>query len=125
MKKQTQNSLEYPNLLIFWLALTALIFTSSSLAAPSITRVSAEPVVFSNDQNVTVTFQLDQSAQVTLSIYDARGYLVWIQNSSSELTAGDHQLVWEGATIFEQPLIPEAYYYTTYGNRCSGSKQCL
>jgi parallel beta-helix repeat protein len=60
--------------------------------------------------STTIRFAVPQASQVTLQIYDIRGALVKTLVSGN-LTAGRHQMVWDGVNASGQPVASGVYLY--------------
>ena len=82
--------------------------------ALSISGVSHVPKALDTSKNnsVTIQYALDESAQVTLNIFDDRELLIRKIDSADKLKPGTHQFVWDGRDQANRPVPAEAYHYT-------------
>ena len=96
------------------IAFAVLLFTSSIVSAIQIDQVSHEPIVIlpKQKQKTTVRFNLSESAEVTLNIYDGRELLIRTVNSKGPLSQGSHTLRWDGKDQAGRRVPAEAYHYT-------------
>lgn len=79
----------------------------------AITAVTLDRSEFKpGDQPIRIRFMIDQSAQVQLSLYDARNVLVYQSKAEQWLPAGEHSLYWKGQNQQGKPVMPEVYLYT-------------
>jgi len=118
----------YLHTLLAMLACSGLLLPFAAVAqqakqeqkAPLISNVTAEPKIFHQGDEIEFGFRVDQPAQVTLNVYDARGYLVWSKRNKKNLAAGEHKIIWNGKAKRNKLLIPEAYYYTISASNKAG-----
>lgn len=62
--------------------------------------------------NVTIGFDLSESAHVTLSIFDAREWLIREINSEAALAPSRHTMIWNGKDNAGRDVPPGVYHYT-------------
>jgi len=104
------------------LALT-ILFGAGAAPAMEIAFVRHEPATFDprRGESARILFRLSDPAQVTLSIYDARDLRVCEIGTKEILSAGDHELRWDGRDAHGHPVPPEAYAYTLEAQPRSGA----
>lgn len=110
-------------ILIINLVYPAVAYSGESKADElQITGVSADPFAFnpSKQQSVKVRFHLNQPANVTLNIYDARDKLIRQIASKGMLASDDNRLLWDGKDRNGRTVVPEAYHYTLEAKDKSG-----
>lgn len=73
-----------------------------------------------NDQ-VTIRFELSQSARVTLNLFDGRDLLIRKISNNLPQGAGEHSVVWDARDQDGRPVPPGAYHYTLVAETESGS----
>ncbi|MCP4490585.1 MAG: hypothetical protein GY820_25210 [Gammaproteobacteria bacterium] len=90
-----------------------LYLIHSSALALSLQSVSMEPRAFNpaEHSSIVLRFALDEEARVILNIYDTYEHLVGSVKSSRALSAGEHQLIWDGRDLAGQALSAGAYHY--------------
>jgi FlgD Ig-like domain len=67
---------------------------------------------------VAVRFNLNEPAEVTLSVFDGRDHRVY--QASEKVAAGDHAMSWNGQDASGKPVPPEAYSYTLTAKNAKG-----
>ena len=91
-----------------------------------ITGVSADRTVYQlGDQPIAIRFHINQPATVQLHLYDARDYRIRTVASPDILSAGDHQLTWQGRSDQGDPVPPEAYVYTLTAHPAKGGEPVI
>jgi flagellar hook assembly protein FlgD len=70
---------------------------------------------------VAVRFNLNEPANVVLSVFDGRDHRVY--QAGEEVAAGDHALSWKGQDASGKPVPPEAYSYTLTAKTCAGMRR--
>lgn len=97
-------------------AITALLLcvNASIVHALSIQHVSHQPKLleFKSHSKVSVSYTLDEPANVALNIYDDRDILINTIKSSGLNQKGSHKLIWKGNDFKGRRVPPEAYKYT-------------
>jgi hypothetical protein len=74
--------------------------------------------------STTIRFSVPEAGQTTLQIYDLRGALVKTLISGT-LTAGRHQIVWNGKNANGQPVASGVYLYRMQAGSFVQTKQML
>jgi hypothetical protein len=96
--------------------------TNASAAKSSLVisqvRVDRERIDPVKNEVVAVRFNLNEPANVVLSIFDGRDRLVYSANDEAE--AGDAALTWNGQDTTGKPVPPEAYSYTLTAKNAKG-----
>lgn len=90
---------------------------------PAVTRMNNNyPNPF--NPSTTISFSLKEDSDVTLSIYNIRGELV---NTlvNEDLTAGSHQVVWEGKDSTLRPVASGVYFYKMRAGRYTSTKKMI
>lgn len=77
----------------------------------TISGVSTDRIVISENQPVSIRFNLSKEAQAGVRIYDSQNYLVRNIGSSDGLIAGDHELIWDGKDSQGRWVNGDVYYY--------------
>lgn len=103
-------------LVLIWLG----IATSSN--ALQITHVMPERNYLQQPGEGTlgIRFSISEPAQITLNIYDARGYLMRSVGGNALLKAGKHEVEWDGKDDAGRVLSPGVYNYTIEGTDAAG-----
>jgi hypothetical protein len=94
-------------------AVTASATKGLAISAPfRLTQVNADRVRFDpkKNQRVRIRYTLDDAADVSLHMYDGRNHLIY-RSDVQTVTAGDHELAWDGKDSAGDPVPPEAYSY--------------
>lgn len=112
--------------LYFTIACMAIQMAGVAYAAPDESLVisgvhSNNNVVIGDEKSVTIKFNINVPAEVTLNIYDARNRLIREISSSGILPAEDHELVWDVLSVHGERVPPGAYYYTLTAKDESGA----
>ncbi len=103
---------------------------------PDVTSVKDErsfPVAFRLEQNypnpfnpsTTINFALPQQAQVTLEVYNMLGQRVATLVSGEELTAGHHNVVWNGRNQMGYPVASGVYIYRIQAGDFTDAKRMM
>lgn len=92
---------------------------SNSTLVISQVRVDRERIDPTKNETVSVRFNLNEPASVTLSVFDGRDRLVY--SAGDEIAAGDGALSWNGHDTTGQPVPAEAYSYTLTAKNAKGS----
>lgn len=72
------------------------------------------------EEALGIRFSISEPAQITLHIYDARGYLMRSVGGEELLQAGSHAVEWDGKDDAGRALPPGAYHYTIEGIDAAG-----
>lgn len=101
------------NLIVSILTIPLWLAASQSFAV-QITHVSHEPLLFDpqHDESALIRFRTSDRAQVMVKLYDGRDLLIRALGNKQVLTAGDHEIRWDGKDQAGNPVPPEAYHYT-------------
>lgn len=83
-------------------------------AGLELSNVYHEPAAIepARGEKATLHFRLSEPARVEAQLFDGRDVRVRLIESTGELAAGDHTLVWDGRDARDRPVPPEAYVYT-------------
>lgn len=86
-----------------------------------IAQVRADRMAFdpAKQESVTLRFNLNEPADVTLSVYDGRDHQVYRQEAK-HFDAGDQSVRWNGMDEQGHPVPPEAYAYTLTAKNSHG-----
>lgn len=94
--------------------------TALAAAQLQLTQVAADRAVLQQGLDVvSISFRLNDSAKVTVKIFDARDALIW-QQTMEALPTGQHAVSWSGTNQQGQQVSPEAYYYVVEATSVSG-----
>ncbi len=99
----------------------------------SVDEKRALPVAFRLEQNypnpfnpsTTINFALPQQAQVTLEVYNMLGQRVATLVAGEELTAGHHNVVWNGRNQMGNPVASGVYIYRIQAGDFTDVKKML
>jgi FlgD Ig-like domain len=91
--------------------------SKSSLVIAQV-RLDRERIDPAKHDVVAVRFNLNEPANVTLSVFDGRDHRVY--QASEDVAAGDHALNWNGRDASGQAVPPEAYSYTLTAKNANG-----
>jgi FlgD Ig-like domain len=91
--------------------------TKSSLVISQV-RLDRERIDPAKNETVVVRFNLNEPANVMLSVFDGRDHLVY--SASGDVAAGDGTFNWNGRDTTGQPVPPEAYSYTLTATNAKG-----
>lgn len=99
-----------------------LLLGSTCAGAIEIRQVQADRIRFdpAKDEQVTITFELDTAAAVTMHWYDGLDRAVRTLGPA-DLTAGVHKLAWDGRTDAGKPAAAEAYVFTLDATAADGT----
>ncbi len=89
-------------------AVKAVVAPSSSVPDASVLSVSAAPNPF--NPRTTIVLNLPRAGEASLRVFDLRGRLVRTLHEGS-LTAGRHELVWQGDDDTGRALASGVYFY--------------
>jgi len=92
-------------------------------AVPAVTRMNNNyPNPF--NPSTTISFSLKEDSDVTLRIYNVKGELV---NTlvNQDLTAGNHNIVWEGKDSSLRPVASGVYFYKMKAGRYTSTKKMI
>jgi hypothetical protein len=81
-------------------------------------RLDRDRIDPAKNEVVAVRFNLNEPAEVTLSVFDGRDHRVY--RASEDVAAGDHALNWNGQDASGKPVPPEAYSYTLTAKNAKG-----
>lgn len=82
-------------------------------------RVDRALIVPEKGEAATVRFHLNETAEVTLSIFDGRDRQVFAK-AADNLTPGEHSIAWPGTDQRGVAVPPEAYSYTLRAHNAGG-----
>lgn len=82
-------------------------------------RVDRNAIDPAKKETAAIRFMLNETADVTLSIFDGRDRQVFT-NTAEDLAPGEHSLAWPGTDSRGEPVPPEAYSYTLRAKNAGG-----
>jgi FlgD Ig-like domain len=102
------------NVRIAFVALCGYVLASAAHASVTITDVRPDRTRFdpSRHEVVAISFSLSEPASTVLHVYDGRGIEIRHIESQGELSAGEHDLRWDGRDWRGKDVPAEAYAYT-------------
>jgi len=99
----------------------SLLSIHSAAMALSIKNVSHSHSSFNpNNERVAISFELDEPAQINLSIYDAREILIRKFGEDKFFAVGQHSITWDGRDHLDRIVPAEAYHYTIVAKNRGG-----
>ncbi len=98
------------------ISLLVSLFISSQVMALKIKDVTVSQSSFNpaKGEQVTISYSIDKSAEVTLRWYEGRELLIKEQNLGV-VKPGSHQANWDGKDNFSKRVPAEAYHFTLTG----------
>lgn len=81
-------------------------------------RLDRDRIDSAKNEVVAVRFNLNEPANITLSVFDGRDHRVY--QASEEAAAGDQTISWNGQDASGKPVPPEAYSYTLTAKNAKG-----
>lgn len=105
-----------------WLLSAGVLAGNADLSELQLSGVSVSPSALprASEATATVSFNLNQPANVVLEIYDAYDRRVYHKRTDTLLDAGDHTLRWRGVSDEGKPVPLGAYYYVLLANAADG-----
>lgn len=106
-------------LCLLWLAAAATESTGIEISSVSISSESFSPA---RQQSVTISYSIDEDAEIAMNVYDPDSRLACSLLEESQEAAGSHQIEWDGRDVDGNVVPDEAYFFTISAEDKSGNR---